>query len=265
MFRNIYLKTLFSLRWQLLGWALGIGFVIFLTVVVYDSIASSGLANMTKTVPASLQSLIGSLEDFASINGYIGQFVFGSKTTPVLIPMALILFIGQGVSEEDDGRLASLLSLPVTRTSTYFQKWLAVATVVTIICSMTIIFSLVAASLQHHSVDAWRLVESAATCDLMCVSLGTIAFAIGMATGRKGLTISLASAYAGGSLIISSLAPNIDSLKFVDHLSVLHYYNSPNIMLHGLNMTHTIVLAAVIIASFLFGWLLFTRRSLQLS
>lgn len=265
MFRNLYLKTLFNLRWQLLGWTCGVAFVAFLTVIFYDSLASSSFGSIAKSVPPSLQALVGSLEDFASINGYIGQFVFGSKIIPIIIPMALILFVAQSVSEEDDGRLGTLLTLPIRRSSVYFQKWLAVATVITVVCAGMAAATLGAAALQHHAVDRHHLIESTVTCLLMCLGIGSIAYGFGMATGRKGLTIMLASVYAGTSLIISSIAPNIDKLKTIDHLSLLHYYNSPNIMLHGLNMTHTVVLAAAVAVTFLFGWFFFIRRSLQLS
>lgn len=264
MFRSLYLKSLFNLRWQLLGWTLGIAFVAFITVIFFDSIAGSGFSQITKSVPPSLQGLVGSLEDFASLNGYIGQFVFGAKITPLLIPMALILFVTQSVSEEDDGRLATLLTLPIRRTSVYIQKWLAVATVITVVCVAMAAVTLAVVSLQHHDIAVHRLLLSTASCLLMCLGFGTVAYGLGMATGRKGLTIMLASAYAGSSLIISSIAPNVDALKLVDRLSILHYYNSPNIMLHGLSLTHTLVLAGVVVAAFAFGWFFFTRRSIKL-
>lgn len=265
MFRNLYLKTLFNLRWQLLGWTGGIAFVIFLTVIFFDSLAGSSFGEITKSVPPSLQGLVGSLEDFASIDGYIGQFVFGAKVTPILIPMALILFTTQSVSEEDDGRLSTLLTLPIRRSSIYLQKWLAVATVIALVCASMAAVTVAAASLQHHAVSMRHLLESTVTCWLMCLGLGTIAYGLGMATGRKGLTIMVASVYAGASFIISSIAPNIDKLQTIDRLSLLHYYNMPNIMLHGLNTLHTAVLGATVILTFLFGWFFFTRRSLQLS
>ena len=265
MFRNVYLKSLYNLRWQMLGWTLGIGFVVFLTVVFFDSLKIGGFGNITKSVPPSLQALVGSLEDFTSIGGYVGQFVFGSKTTMLLVPMAIILFITQSVSEESDGRLATLLTLPVSRTSVYIQKWLAAATVLIVVCLGLVSVTLLAVQLQHASLDLLSLAKSAGTCLLMCLAFGSLAYGLGMAIGRKGLTIALVSAYAGISLIISSLAPNVSQLKFIDHLSILHYYNIPNIMLHGLNLTHTLVLIGVTFICFVGGWLLFRTRSLELS
>lgn len=263
MFRNVYLKSLYNLRWQLLGWTLGISFVVFLTVVFFDSLKIGGFGTITKSVPPSLQALVGSLEDFMSIGGYIGQFVFGSKTTTLLVPMAIILFVTQSVSEESDGRLATLLTLPVSRTSVYIQKWLATATVLVIICLSMTVVSLITVRAQHDTIDMLRLAETAGTCLLMCLAFGSLAYGLCMAIGRKGLSIALVSAYAGLSVIISSLAPNISQLKAVDYLSILHYYNSPNIMLHGLNTTHTIVLVAVSVVCFVAGWLCFRARSLQ--
>lgn len=265
MFRNIYLKSVYNLRWQLLGWTLGIGFVIFLTVIFYNSLAIGGFGNITKSVPPSLQALVGSLEDFTSIGGYVGQFVFGSKTTMLLVPMAIIIFISQSVSEESDGRLATLLTLPVSRAAVYIQKWLAAATVITVVCLAMAAITLGSVALQHSTIDTLRLAKSAGTCLLMCLAFGSAAYGLGMAIGYKGLTIAAVSVYAGLAVIISSLAPNISQLKVIDHLSLLHYYNIPNIMLHGVNMTHTLILVAATVACLVVGWLGFRRRSLQLS
>jgi ABC-type transport system involved in multi-copper enzyme maturation permease subunit len=265
MFRNIYLKSLYNLRWQLLGWTLGIGFVTFLTVIFYSSLAIGGFGSITKSVPPSLQALVGSLEDFASIGGYVGQFVFGSKTTTLLVPMAIILFITQSVSEESDGRLATLLTLPVSRAAAFIQKWLAAATVLIVVCLGMVAVTLMSVTLQHGTIDTLRLAESAGTCLLMCLAFGSAAYGLGMLIGYKGLTIAAVSVYAGLSLIISSLAPNIAGLKVIDHLSLLHYYNVPNIMLHGINVTHTLILVTATAACLIVGWLGFRRRSLQLS
>jgi ABC-2 type transport system permease protein len=265
MFRNVYLKSLYNLRWQMLGWTLGLGFVVFLTVIFYNSLIVGGFGAITKSVPPSLQALVGSLEDFTSIGGYVGQFVFGSKTTMLLIPMAIIIFVSQSVSDESDGRLATLLTLPVSRTSVYIQKWLAAATVLVVVCLGMVGVTLLAVALQHSNLDIVRLAATASSCLLMCLAFGSVAYGLGMAIGYKGLTIALVSAYAGVSLIVSSLAPNIAQLKAVDYISILHYYNVPNIMLHGIHLTHTLILAGILVVCFIVGWLGFRRRSLQVS
>jgi len=262
MFRNVFTKTLYNLRWQLLGWTLGVAFVAFITTAFFNSFNQEGIDNIVNSIPDSLKSIVGDVSDFKNIPGYIGQEVFGPNVVILTIAMAVIVFVGISASEEDSRRLQSLLSLPVTRSSVYFQKWLAVLFLIAIVCAGIVAGVYAALPIIDKTVDFQRMMQSALECWLMNVAYGMVAYSVAMATGRKGLTIALASGYAALSFIISSLAPAVDKLHFVDKFSIFHYYNHPLTMQHGLDMKHVVVLVAVIIILTLIGWLGFTRRDI---
>jgi ABC-2 type transport system permease protein len=263
MFRSVFSKTLYNLRWQLIGWALGVCFVAFITMALYDSFNQTGIDSIVNSVPDSLKSLIGSVEDFKTIPGYIGQQIFGPNVVILTIAMAVLLFIGVSASEEDDGRLQTLLSFPVTRTSVYFQKWLAVLVIIALVCAAVVAGLFGGLAAVHHSADVGRIMLSAFDCWLMNVCYGLVAFATAMLTGKKGLTVAVASGYAAISFIISSLAPAVDKLHTIDKFSIFHYYNNPQIMQHGLDTGHTLLLVAIALILTLVGWWGFTRRNVQ--
>lgn len=263
MFSSLFTKTLYNLRWQLLGWSLGVGFVAFITMAFYNSFDQGGIEGIINSVPESLRSLVGSLDDFKTIPGYIGQQIFGPNVVILMIAMAVILFVGISVSEEDDGRLHSLLSLPLSRTSVFWQKMFAVLLIIAIVSVSIVAGIALALPIIDKSVDWWRVWQSAFDCWLMTSAYGMVTFSIAALTGKKGVTVAIASAYAALSFIISSLAPAVDSLKTIDKFSIFHYYNNPQVMQHGLDAGNAWVLIAIIVGLALVGWSGFTRRNIE--
>jgi ABC-2 type transport system permease protein len=262
MFRSIYLKTLFNLRWQLLGWCLGIGFVAFITMVFYNSFNQSGIDSIVNSVPDSLKPLVGSIEDFKTIPGYIGQQVFGPNGYILAVAASILLAFTVSANEEDDKRLQTLITLPVTRSAIFCQKWLAVITAVAAICLAIVVAVYLGLLIVGHGADFERVMQSAFACFLMNAAFATIAFATAMFIGKKGLSIMIASGYTALSFIISSLAPSVSALKGVDTLSVLHYYNNPLIMQHGLTLNSVLVLGGIIVILATIGWARFRQRNI---
>lgn len=263
MFKNIFLKTLYNLRWQARGWVLAVLFVTFITMALYTSLSHSGIEQIIGTVPDSLKSLIGSVDDFTTVPGYVGQQIFGPNIVILTIIMSILLFLGVSANEEDNGRLQSLLSFPVSRSSVYLQKWLSVILIIAVVCLAIAAGTWLGLQTVDKTADASRIMQSVLDAWLMNVAYGLVAFAAAMATGKKGLSIAIASGYAFVSFVISSLASSVDKLSFVDKFSIFHYYNNPQIMQHGLDMTHVWVLVGAIIALTLIGWFGFLHRDIR--
>lgn len=263
MFKSIFTKSLYSLRWQVLGWGLAVGLTAFITMALYNSFNQNGIEDIVNSMPESLKPLVGSVADFKTIPGYIGQQVFGPNIIILTIIMSVLLFVGISVNEEDSRRLQTLLSLPVTRTSVFFQKWLAVILVIAFVSACIVIGLVLGLLVADKTADMQRVWLTAFDAWIMNTAYGLVAYCIAMLTGKKGLTIAAASGYAALSFFVSSLAPAVDKLKDIDKLSIFHYYNQPQIMQHGLNGKHLAVLITVIAVLTIVGWLGFTRRNIE--
>ena len=265
MFRNVFLKTLFNLRWQLLGWVLAVLFVAFITMSLFNSFNQNGIDQIVNSVPDSLKSLVGSVDDYKTIPGYIGQQIFGPNVVILTIIMAVMLFANVSANEEDRGGMQTLLSLPVSRTSVYFQKLFAVMLVISLVCASIILGTWLGLLVVDKSADYGRILQSTGAAILMNTAYGMVAYAVAMGTGKKALTIAVSSGYAFVSFVISSLAPAVKDLDVVDRFSIFHYYNNPQIMNHGLDAHSVIVLSSVIVSLVLLGWIGFVRRDIQTS
>jgi ABC-2 type transport system permease protein len=263
MFRSLFLKTLYGLRWQTLGWSIGLTFIVFVTVSLFNSFSQSGFEQIVTSVPESLKGFLGSPDNYTSIPGYLAQQVFGLKVAMFVIVMSILLFISISASEEDDGRLQTLLTLPVTRTKVYFQKLLAAIVSVGVVMLFLLGALYVGLVVIQKDADVERVLESLGTLWLMCCTFGMIGFSTAMLTGKKSLTIALASGYAMFCIVMDSLAKSIDQLKDLDKVSLLHYYNNPQIMQNGLDWNHLLILGAVFVGLAVIGWIGFTRRSIN--
>jgi ABC-2 type transport system permease protein len=263
MLKSLFLKTLHSLRWQTLGWSIGITFIVFVTVSLFDSFSQSGFEEIVTSVPESLRGFLGNADNYTSVPGYLAQQVFGLKVAMFAIVMSILLFISISASEEDDGRLQTLLTLPLTRTKIYFQKWAAGILCVGIVLAFLLAAVYVGLAVIGKDVDAMRVFESLGAMWLTCCTFGMVGFGVAMLTGKKGLTVALASGYAIFCIVMNSLAASIDQLKDWDKISLLHYYNNPQIMQHGLDWNHMYILGAAFIVLTLLGWIGFTKRSIN--
>lgn len=262
MFSSLYLKTLHGLRWQILGWGLGVMFIVFVTVALYNSFTQTGFEEVIDTLPEQMRGLLGSADNYKSVAGYLAQQIFGLKVVMFLVVMTVILFISVSASEEDDGRLQTLLTLPITRTKAYFHKWLAILTANAIVVLLMLVALYAGLALIHKEADAIRVWQSAGSLWLAITTVGLVGFSLAMFTGKKSLSIALAAGYALFCIIMSSLAPAVEGLQEVDKLSLLHYYNNPQIMQYGLDMSHIATLALVLVGLTLIGWVGFTKRNI---
>ncbi|HZM64130.1 MAG TPA: hypothetical protein VFB59_03290 [Candidatus Saccharimonadales bacterium] len=84
----------------------------------------------------------------------------------------------------------------------------------------------------------------------------------GALTGRRGIAGTIIGLFAFASFMVSSLAPGISALKYIDLVSPFHYYNKPSPLEAGLQTTDASVLAAASVVCLLVGLWIFMRRDI---
>jgi len=97
---------------------------------------------------------------------------------------------------------------------------------------------------------------------LLAIAFGSIALAIGSATGRRGLAIGATAGFAAATYLIDLLTPAIESLKWLQYLSPFHYYLDPEPMMSGLWIFGSLVLAGIALVALTFALFAFDRRDL---
>lgn len=256
--RSIYTKTLYQKRFFMLGWSLSLVALIAFTIVFFPSLKTGELATSFENLPESLQALAGDAAAFQTIDGYVSQQVFLLRAPMMLLILTIILFAGLTAGEEQKRLVETQLSLPIRRSKLLLQKLLVGLTVSIVTTGSVLLGIMLGVVAIRESYSIMTGLPLAAAALLVSLSYALLAFAIGAATGRRGLALGITSGVTLFGFVINSMAASIESLASLDKLTFLHYY-SPSDM----SLQNWLILSAICIVFIVIGFVGFVRRDLQ--
>ncbi|MCU0269620.1 MAG: ABC transporter permease [Acidimicrobiales bacterium] len=96
----------------------------------------------------------------------------------------------------------------------------------------------------------------------VALGLAGIAFALGAATGQKGLALGVASAFGIGGYVLYTLSNMTGSLEPLTWISPWRWYVDDAMLINGLAWDVALPFLGALVG-FVAGWLLFLRRDLQ--
>ena len=262
MFKNILTKTVYSKRWMIGIWGVGILALTIFTLLFFPTFSkNTAFSDSLKDAPESLRSFIGDADTYRTIEGYTDVQVLAQMPFMLLI-MGIILFTGLLAGEEGDGTLQTLLALPVKRGRVYIEKFIAAMVILGLVCMFLVIGVTIGTIAIGESLNFGRLFQAGIATWLIALVFSSLAYAIGAITGKRGLAGGLAGALAFTSLLITSLAEGVKSLRSVDKLSPFHYFNKPGIMKSGVDWLDLALLAALVVFFVAVALPIFTKRDI---
>ncbi|MFC7247439.1 ABC transporter permease subunit [Catellatospora aurea] len=251
-------KTWRDDRRAIIGWALGIAAF----TVIYTSFYANlqGAAELKDdALPPGMKDFL-SIQDMTSGAGYLQATVY-SLVGPLLVVMAaLILAVRTIPRPEEDGGIELLMVNPLSRRAFAAQRLLATFLAVTVLAAIPLVLVLAIAPGVGIDVPATNIAAaSAGLIGLAWCFLG-IAFAVGAATGRRSLALSVTGALAVGTYILRGMSGVIDGGAWLKWLSPFHYFIGTDPLHTGWHPTHLLVLVAVGAAGAVVGIATFDRR-----
>lgn len=257
-------KTLRDKRWVLLAWVLGMIALVALTIAFYPSFSESdAFDQLAKSLPPQFQSLIGDADAYKKLPNYISQQLFELRIPLFTLILAIVMAINLTATEEENGTLKTLQSLPISRVKVFMAKWTSVGIITAVVCAATIPAVLIGAAIIGHTLAFWSL--TGATFLLWLLTFGTASFTLmlGLGIGRKGLAVGVASLFAFYNIFLSTLAPSVKDLQDVYKATLYYYYNSPKLMLGSFDWAHVGILIGAALVFGLVGLLLYQRRDIE--
>ena len=267
LLRNLFLKSLFDNRRGLGWWVLGIILLCALMTSFYPSISTNdALQDYIDAFDPDLLAIFGFTEmiDMTSGAGYLSAEMFS-----LLVPLLLIIFaISLGASsiagEEDKRTIEILLSEPVSRRRVFLQKY-AFLLAATILLAAVVWLSLaIAAPIVGMDISMVNLAAAVASSFLLGITFGSLAFAIGAITGKRGLCVGVSAGTAVATYVINTLATIVDFLEPAKWLSPFYYHGGNTPILNGLDPLHVLLLLVVIAVPAIAGYVAYQRRDLRL-
>lgn len=262
MFKSIFLKTLYEKRWTMIFWSIGVAAMSLLMMGFFHSFKDGGFDELLNNLPKSFQGLVGDISSLKTIAGYVSQQVFALRIPLLTLIMGIILFTGLLAGDEADGTLQTVLAQPVSRTKIFVQKFLAGALVSLIVCSAAIVGILIGLVLINEGMSFLRLIQAVVGAWLITLVFGTLGFAIGAISGKRGLAGSLTGLIAFSAYLITSFLPNVSGLSTIEKLSPFHYYNKPSIAEYGLKDSNVLLMLVVIAILLVISLVIFRKRDI---
>lgn len=260
--KTILTKTLYEKRWMILFWSIGVVLMALLMMTFYPTFKQGEFDQVLKSLPKSFQGLVGNADSYKTVPGYVAQQVFALRIPLLTLVMGVTLFTGLLAGDEGNGTLQTLLAQPVSRLRVFVEKFMAGAITSLVICSGAIIGVLGGVLIVHEHIGLGRLVEAVIGVWLLTLVFGTIGFALGAITGKRGLAGGVAGLVTFASYMITSFAANVSSLSAVEKLSPFHYYNSPATAQYGLQIHNVAIMVIVILALLIVSSLVFIKRDI---
>lgn len=226
---DVFRKTLRD-KWAFIfGWSLGLVALAFLMVIVYPSFNNTGMDELLESLPEALRGLVGDLNALKELPTYLASQLFDIRMPIFISILAIVLALGLTVSEEEKGQLRTLVALPIGRTSIVLGKWLA-AVVICVIASIATLLGVWLSIVSiGETIDVMTLLRLVGLMCLMIIAMVTLIFGIGLATGNRALTMTVAIVLTVGSFIVSTFAAAVDWMKNIEGISLFYYYPAVDI------------------------------------
>lgn len=260
---NLLFKTLHDKRFFILGWSLGLAFLGFVMTSFFTSFSGGEIDELMKTLPPALQGLVGDLQDWKNLPGYIGSQVFDIRLPIFISILSILLAVGLTVGEEDKGQLRTLIGLPISRNKIIAGKWLAIVVICLIASLATILGIVLGIPTTGESLDPMVLVRLGLFTWLLVTSLATLIFAIGLASGNRAATTGIGIVVAIGSFLLTTFATAVSWLKDYEWLSFLHYFPATDIAKGEVQWGNVVFYVALIVVSLIIAYLFFPRRDVK--
>jgi ABC-2 type transport system permease protein len=259
MLADIWTKTLWDQRRALLGWAIGFIAVSIVYGGFYPFASTPEYAELIDSLPAGLADAFG-WDEISTPHGYLGSTVFG-LLGPVLVIIMAIGFGAKAIAgNEEAGHLEMLIAQPVARSRVVAQR--AVALFITTVMGGLAVFVSILAIRGPVDLDLsiGNIAVTSLNLALLGAVFGTLALLVGGIVGRRGLVLGVSAVVAVATYLANGLAPQVESLAWLQDLSPFHWFNSTATLRDGVDWPMTLLLAAVSLIFVAGATVAFNRR-----
>jgi ABC-2 type transport system permease protein len=263
LLRDPFGKALWDNRRNYLGWTAALTAVAMMYASLWPSIGDNpALTSAMDAYPETLKQAFA-MQDLSLPQNYLGSTVFG-----LLVPLLLAVFaIAAGTkalaTDEEAGTLDLVLAHPVGRTRLALQRFAAIAVGVALIVGV-ILLALLAlrGPAEYTAVSPANLAATSAQLALFGLFFAALSFAVGAATGRKGLALGVGSAVAVLGYLANSFLPQVEALRWTQRLSPFHWYLDGQPLFNGFQWSGSALLLAGTAALLAAGVWAFNHRDI---
>jgi beta-exotoxin I transport system permease protein len=260
---ELVIGPLRQLRRSTIGWGLGLGSLVALTVAFWPLFRdASGITEAIDQLPSGLIDAFG-LSDFGTPAGFLRGNLY-EFIVPLLLAIAGVATVnGLTASEEDSGRMEVYLAQPVTRRSVFIGRTFAATIWLVLMTLLLVVIQLICDLVFDLQIDTWLVVSTVVLCGLLALLFGALALAIAGWLPRPSLVLSVGIAAAVGLYLVSALFPLSDALKPLSDLSPWKWALGGDPLVNQAEAWRYVVLIVPAIGLAILGAIGFVRRDVR--
>jgi beta-exotoxin I transport system permease protein len=259
---SVFERTFHEQRRALIGWTAGLIALAVTMLALYPTIRGNHqFSELFNSYPKAFKSMFG-VSDYTSGPGYLRAEVF-SLMAPLLLSIFAILW-GSDLTAGEEQRMTIdvLMANPISRRRVMLEKWgaLLVGTAIPAVglwVALTVGGSAVALHVAIVDLTAAVLASW-----LVAIVFGTIAMAVGAATGRRGVARGIGALVAVVAYLLSSLAELVGWLQHVRPVSPWYHAMGVDPLGSGLQPLHLLILVGLVLIVAVAAVASFDRRDL---
>jgi len=248
----------------LVGWIFGAIVATSFAVWAYTLVrGSEAVQNLVARFPPQLMAMFGANPDLlTTAGGFVQAQLYGFVAPLMLLTFAIGLGASATTAEEDHRTADLLLALPVRRERVIFEKFVALAVLLSSVVLAFAAVLLVANTAADLGLSLRGIAAANVGLFLLVLLHGCLALAVGAATGNRALAATSAAVLAVGSFLLEGFTPFNSAVKQVASFTPYDWYFREMPLLNGFNDGHSMLAAAagLILAGAMLG---FRRRDLQ--
>lgn len=249
-------------------WAAGLIALAAITIAFWPTISEQQeeLNRLVESYPEALVALFagGGALDLASEAGFLDSQLYAFMFPVVVLVFAVGFGAGAIAGEEDRGTMELLLAQPLSRRRLVAEKALALAVALAGLCAVVFLSVWAGALAFGMEIGAGRVAAATLALFLLGLAFGTLALALGAATGRRAVAIGVTATVALGAYLLQSLGPLVELLEPWTPLSPFAHYATGDRLRGGFDPAAAgvlLVLALSFVGLAAYG---FARRDLRL-
>ncbi len=266
MLNNVTLKTLRDRRRSLLWWVVGIFGYLLGIGALYPFVAENQeqFELLISAYPEELLAImgIGGEESLFDPVGFMQAEALGWIVPLVFSIYGAVLGARAVAGEEEDGTIDLVMATPLSRSGLVWQKWLALASTEMVLGVALFVSLAVDDWLFGVDIPLANIAAGAFMAVLLGVFFGSLALALGAATGLRSVSVGVVTFVAAGSYLLNSLGSLVESLDVLKPLSPFYYYDTSNPLRNGLDVEHALILGGFAVLLLGIGLLAVRRRDL---
>ena len=258
--------TITNLRWQIIGWGLGLALYGLMIVPMYETLGANPdqFQQMIANYPSEFLAFFGAdANSPITPAGFLGMYAF--SMLPLIVGIFAVM-AGSGliVSDEEHGRLDLIIAHPVGRPGFFWGRFLGLLGAALLIMILGWLGFSVLLGRSSMGFNWGQMAIPFLSLLVQTLVYATLGLLLSMLLPSRSLAAMVTGVVLVISYFISSLAFMDQRLDMVSKILPYHYYQTV-LSLQQLNLTWLFALLGISIAMTLLAYARFFRRDIRLS